>query len=134
MAHCILHHLSADVQSSWSVLTLSNFVFQSIIGKKQKEIYDELKKELERRLTGDLRDKNGGTIGLIKKLKKKYMSSFERDRFGTQELPILQRKYQGSPYPLKENADYITNHLKLTCRYIIFKFRVGVNLLSDGTC
>ena len=95
-------------------------------------IYEEMKRMLWRRNSGDLKDKNAETKTVIKKIKRQYLNQTDKAQM-SQELANIQsrirsqlsknpRTHRGCTWSLKDNSEYITEHLKLTCRFVMDKY------------
>ena len=79
--------------------------------------------------------KDDETTNLIKSLKKQYLSDSDPKVF-SQELQVIQARHRSNIryYQLKHNPYYITDHLKLTCRFILKKHSITRKLLPNGSC
>ena len=79
---------------------------------------------LKRRDSGDLKGNDPVTKEFITKIKKTYLSPTEKGHMGS-ELSRIQLKIRSQSNwigSIKANPEYVTEHLKLTCRYVMKKF------------
>ena len=102
-------------------------------------IHQEMKKELRSRECGDLKGKDTSTKTVIRDIKRKYLDKAEKDKIA-KELANIQkiiRSRSGGPNPIlfprmakmwpqtwsmKDNSEFVTEHLKLTCRVVMDKY------------
>ena len=92
-------------------------------------VYEEMKKVINRRDFGNLKLKHSETRTLTQKIKRKYLSQSEKNKMA-QELAQIQSRIKSqnahrlSTLSWKYNVEYITEHLKLTCRAVMDKCRL----------
>ena len=106
------------------------FCFQRKNWKKKSQaeiiaIYEEMKKALWRREYGDLKDKDSETKLVIKQIKGKYLGRNEVEQIGN-DLVDVQKKIRlernDKSRTMKDNSEFITQHLKITCRFVMGKY------------
>ena len=88
-------------------------------------IYEEMKEVLRRRDFGDLKGKKADTKTVIQKIKREYLNKTEIDKISKELVNIQSRirsQLKKHPRVVKNYPEYITEHLKLTCRFVMDKY------------
>ena len=89
-------------------------------------IYEEIRKVLRRRDSGDLKGNNSETKKVIQRMKRAFLNKTEMDEMSKELAKIQSRiRSQLKKHPrarvVKNYPEYITEHLKLTCRFVMEK-------------
>ena len=92
-------------------------------------VNEEMRTILIRRDSGDLKGKDAETAAAIQKIKRTYLNQREKEKM-SEELKTIQKNIRSQLTKQgrmmvgawRKNPEYLTQHLKLTCRYVMKKF------------
>ena len=79
---------------------------------------------LRRRDSGDLKGNDDVTKTVIQKIKRTYLNKTEKDKMSNELGKIslrIKSQLKKPPQVIKHYPEYITEHLKLTCRFVMEK-------------